>query len=340
MELTELLRSLSEASFIIGREGAGETAEEIIREYAPGVRRDRLGSIVASVFPVRPGRPHLILDAHIDEIGFIVTRIDDGGFLRVAPVGGPDLRALPGCRASVFGREKLGGVFCCGAAGGKDGAAPDKDCLAVDIGFCREKAEKYVAPGDFVTISRRAELMPGGIMTGKALDNRAGVAAAIRVCELIAGKDPNIGFTVLLSSGEELGERGAQAAAYALDPTHALVIDTSFAHTPDAPREKCGLLGKGPMIGFSPVLSAAASRELTRIAKSRGIPYQAEIMGGPTGTDSDRISVTRGGVDTALVSVPLRYMHTACEAVAISDVENTARLAAAYILSLGGATNG
>lgn len=339
MELTLLLRSLSEASFVSGREGADKIVQDILREYSPGMRRDRLGSIIAPIFPAKPGRPHLILDAHIDEIGFIVTRIDDDGYLRVSPVGGPDLRALSGCRAAVFGRERLEGVFCCGAAGGKDGASPDRDSVAVDIGFSRKQAETYVSPGDFVTINRSVRMLGDGIITGKALDNRAGVAAAIRACELVAGSGSAAGFTLLLSSGEELGERGAQAAAFALDPTHALVIDTSFAHTPDTPREKCGLAGKGPMIGFSPVLSLSSSRALADLARLKGIPFQTEIMGGATGTDSDRISVTRGGVDTALISVPLRYMHTSCEAVAVADVENTARLAAEYISSFGGAAD-
>jgi putative aminopeptidase FrvX len=340
MNLEEFLYSISSASCISGREGAAEIIFGAVKVFSPDACFDRLGSIVAPVIPPKEGGEHLLIDAHIDEIGFVVTNIDDEGFLRVGKVGGPDLRILLGHEVTVFGSEPLFGLFCCRPphlSNAEDyKKAPSVDELAIDIGRSKESAAALVSPGDFVTLRCEPARLKNGLITGKALDNRAGVAAVLRTLKLLQGKKLNIGLTAVLSISEELGERGAKAAAFGAAPTQAIVIDTSFAMTPDSPREKCGELFKGPMIGVSPVLSHEITSQLFALASEKGIPYQTEVMSGDTGTNSDAISVTRSGVSTGLLSIPLRYMHTACEVVAIQDIENTAQLAAAYILSIGG----
>jgi putative aminopeptidase FrvX len=340
MNLELFLSRISSASCVSGREGAAEIILNEVRKYSPDAYVDRLGSIIAPVLPAKAGGEHLLLDAHIDEIGFIVTNIDDEGFLRVGKVGGPDLRVLLGHEVTVFGKEPLFGIFCCRPphlSSAEDyKKAPALEELAIDIGYSKEQSEALVSPGDIITLRREPKMLKNGLLTGKALDNRAGVAAVLRVLELLNGKKPDIGLTVILSISEELGERGAKAAAFAVAPTQAIVIDTSFAMTPDSPREKCGELKHGPMIGVSPVLSGRITSQLFSLAKEQGIPYQTEVMGGETGTNSDAISVTQSGVSTGLLSIPLRYMHTAAEVIALEDIKNTAQLAAAYILSVGG----
>lgn len=340
MELQSFLTEISSASCIAGIGGASEIVINAVKPFAPDAYIDRLGSIVAPIVPAKEGCGHLLLDAHIDEIGFVVTSIDADGFLHVGKAGGPDLRILLGHEVTVFGRKTLFGVFCCRPphlSSAEDyKKAPEIDELAVDIGFTKEKAEELVAPGDFITLHREPHMLENGLFTGKALDNRAGVAAVLRAIELLHGNLPQIGLTAVFSMSEEIGERGATAAAFTVAPTQAIVIDTSFAMTPDAPREKCGELCKGPMIGISPVLSSKVTEKLFALAKEQSIPYQTEVMGGTTGTNSDVVSVTRDGVRTGLLSVPLRYMHTANEIIALEDVENTARLTAAYIQTAGG----
>ncbi len=160
----------------------------------------------------------------------------------------------------------------------------------------------------------------------------------MRSLELCADKI-GCGLTAAFSLSEELGLRGAVTASFGVAPTHAIVVDVSFGMTPDAPREKCGDMGKGPMIGVSPVLSREVTSMLFSLAKEQSIPYQTEVMGGETGTNADAVSVSREGVATGLVSVPLRYMHTAGETVLIEDIENTARLMAAAALCIGGDKN-
>jgi endoglucanase len=124
-----------------------------------------------------------------------------------------------------------------------------------------------------------------------------------------------------------------------VNPTHAIAVDVSYAHTPDAPREKCGLIGKGPMIGVAPVLCRDMSDRLIKLAGERGIPFQIEAMGGKTGTNADQIATARRGVRTALVSVPQKYMHTPAEVVDPGDVEHTGRLLAAMIREIAGRDN-
>lgn len=141
---------------------------------------------------------------------------------------------------------------------------------------------------------------------------------------------------MLFSTREEVGGQGAATGAFSIRPTEAIVVDVSYAFTPDSPRHKCGDMGKGPMIGIAPTLSRAISTRLCELAQKEGIPYQTEIMDGKTGTNADQIVISRGGVASGMVSIPIKYMHTPIETVHPDDVENSARLIAAYILDKGG----
>lgn len=335
----QLLFSLSTNSCISGQDPASEIAMDAVKKFAPGAYRDPLGSIIAQVRKKTAGRPNILLEAHLDEIGFIVTSIDKDGFLHIGKVGGPDLRVLLGHEVTVFGREPLFGVFCCRPphlSSREDyKKVPEIDEFAVDIGFSHDKAAEKVSPGDYVTLRQTPADLQNGWVTGKALDNRAGVAAVLRALELCADR-VDCGLTAVLALSEELGERGAKVAAFATDPTHALAVDVSFGHTPDAPREKCGEMSKGPMIGVSPALSRPVTDLLFETAKECAIPYQTEVMGGETGTDADVISTSRAGVATGLISIPLRYMHTAVETIDPADLENTARLIAEAAVRIGG----
>lgn len=342
MELQSLLFSLSESSCITGEGKAAQIALNEVKKYAPNARMDRLGSVIAPVREPKEGEPHIMLEAHMDEIGFIVTSIDEDGFLRISKVGGPDLRVLLGHEVTVFGKEPLFGVFCCRPphlSSREDyKKVPQLDELAIDIGRSHDSACKVVSPGDFITLRAKPAELCGSMVTGKAFDNRAGVAAVLRCLDLCADK-VNCGLTAVFGISEELGTRGVVPAAFGTNPTHSIVVDVSFGMTPDAPREKCGDMGKGPMIGVSPVLSREVTSLLFSLAKEKSIPYQTEVMGGETGTNADAVAVSREGVSTGLVSIPLRYMHTAGEAVVLEDIENTAKLMAAAVLAIGGEKN-
>ena len=302
--------------------------------------RTPLGSVVCEVRAAVPGQPHLLLDAHLDCVGLIVTHIDDSGFLRVSGCGGVDPRVLPGCVVSIHGgKGRIYGVVCSvppHLAGNGEKKLDKVDETRIDIGRTKKEAERVAAPGDRISFYRPARALLGDRVCGPALDNLVGCVCLLRALELLEGVELSFGLSVLFSSMEEIGGQGAKTAAYALRPTHALVVDTTFAHTPDSARQKCGSLGDGPMIGAAPILCAQITEQLVETARAQNIPHQHEVMGGPTGTNVDQIAATRAGVPTGLLSIPLKYMHTPVEVAAISDIEQTARLIAAFIKDFAG----
>ena len=274
----------------------------------------------------------LMLEAHIDEVGFIVTDVDDGGFLTVKNCGGIDLRMLPSKTVIIHGKEKVKGVFCATPphlGGPKE--YDDISALKIDT-LLGEKAQELIAVGDFVTFDATACELQNGRITGKSLDNRAGVACLLELAEKLSGKKLPYNVVFAFTDTEELGNRGAKTATFQISPDEAVVLDVSFANAPDVPSNECGSLGGGAMIGMSPVLNKSISRKLVSIAKENNLSYQTEVMGSRTGTNGDVISVSKSGVKTGLVSIPLRNMHTDCEIIDIKDIENVCELLEKYIL--------
>lgn len=328
MELDILLKELSEADGLGGLDGALKVAEKHLSQFATVIRKGN-----GLVGTMGKGERHVLLDAHIDEIGMVVTSINDG-FLKVAPAGGIDPRILPATRVKVNGKEAVYGTFCSippHLKKGEDDVKPtDEQYIDTMLG---SKAEELILVGSRVTFSQEFKPLNGTLCTGKSLDNRAGVAALIRCAELIYKSEINCRVTILLSDMEELGLRGAKTESFDIDPDEAIVVDVSFGNSPDIAPQKTGVLGKGPMLGFSPVLSGSMAEALKVIAEEKGIPYQVEAIGGVTSTNADVIAVNRKGVKTELLSIPLRNMHTPVEIIDTLDVENTARLIAEYILS-------
>lgn len=339
MNTAQLLMQLSDAIGVAGQEAQAMQAGQAALQGLGEMRHTPLGSLICTLKQPKEGGIHMMLDAHMDEIGLVVTAMDEGGFLKVAARGGIDRSLLLASQVRVHTRTGiLDGVICSVPPHLSQGEKklPKVEEIYIDIGYTRERARELVREGDLVTLHSAARELIGGVVTGKALDNRAGCAAVILAARELAQNLPDIGISVVLSTMEEVGGMGAGTAANALSPTHAIAVDVSFALTPDAPKEKCGKLHEGPMIGIAPVLSAPLSDELIRLAKRDEIPYQLEVMGGKTGTNADSIAVSGAGVRTALLSVPQRYMHSIVECVSVRDVENTAKLIAALTREIGG----
>ena len=202
----------------------------------------------------------------------------------------------------------------------------------------KEDAEKLICLGDRVTFKRNFTPLLNTQISSSVLDDRSGVASIILALEKL--KDVNAKVTVLFSSQEELGTRGAITGAYAKNVDEAISVDVSFGYSPLCKRTDCGELGKGAMVGFSPILNKEMSNALCKVAESNNIPYQKEIMGGGrTGTNADVISITEKGIKTALISIPLKYMHSPIEVVDTKDVEAVSDLISAYIIEKAGEIN-
>ncbi|HHW46364.1 MAG TPA: M42 family metallopeptidase [Clostridiales bacterium] len=336
MNLTDLLKDLSNQAGVSGLSNALNAAKSCLSEFVDEVYIKN-GSVIGSI----NGKYDytILLDAHIDEIGMVVTSIEKNGFVRVSKIGAVDVRTLPAQPVNIWGKERITGIFCSTpphlSKKDKDKEVPDITEMYIDTGLPAERLKEIVSPGDRVTFMQQAKQMLEGKLTGKSFDNRASVAALIETARKLKDKPPECNVVFLLSDQEELGCRGAKTAAFDLSPNEAIAVDVSFGDFPDVPAHKSGKLGNGPMIGISPVLSKSITEKIKQIAKSQNIKHQFEVMGGETSTNADVINLAKSGIPCGLVSIPLRNMHTTVEVICEEDVKNTAELLFAYVTSCG-----
>ena len=327
-----MARTLTAPAGVSGRESEALTAaEELLKQYGK-VTRTPLGSLTACVNEGEEGAPHLLLEAHIDQIGLIVTRVEEDGFLRFSGVGGVDARWLPAQPFMVHGtRGDYPAVVSSvppHLAGGEKKELKLEELL-LDTGFDTETARLLFQPGDVATPIFSAEALLGGRITGPALDDRIGCVAVLMAAALIHQQKPRCRVSVLLSSMEEVGGQGALTGAFSVMPDVSLSVDVGFGDGYGAKPAESGFLGKGPQIGAAPILSRSLTERLRRVADREGIPWQYDIMNRDTGTNADEIALVGAGIRAGLLSIPERSMHTAAETVDCEDVLNTARLMAA-----------
>lgn len=291
------------------------------------------GTVTARIFS-DSNLPKITLDAHIDQIGFIVTGFEKGGFLRVAPCGGIDARLLPGLPVKIHGEDEIRGFFCSTpphlVSGDEKVVAVDESFI--DTGLSDDKLKSIIKQGNSVSFHAPPKELFDTKVTSGSLDNRAGAAVLICALKMLGDRKPAYDITAIFTAQEELGCRGAITSAYSSNPEYAIAVDVSFALAAGESEHSCGIMGKGPMIGFSPVLDRQLSNKLCEIAKKSEIPYQREIMGGSTSTNADKYSVSRGGVKTSLVSIPIRYMHSPVEVADIEDIKASAKLLCEFLL--------
>jgi endoglucanase len=278
-----------------------------------------------------------MLDAHLDQVGMVVTAVDDKGFIKVAKVGSPDPLVLAGAEVIVHGKKDLAGVVTSvppHLRSGDEKKAPDIKDISVNVFLDKDSVKEFVSPGDRVTYKPALCRLLGDRVCGTSLDDRSGVLTLLLSLEKLGDKLKSIPLTVVFSVCEETGGSGASVAGFAQNPDRALAVDVSFAKAPGVPAEITADLSDGAMIGFAPSLDRETSLELVSIAEREGLPHVREIMGGRTGTNADEISVAGPGVKTALISLPLRNMHTPVEVLDLGDVDAAASLIAAYVSGL------
>ncbi len=333
MEIKDILQKLSNADGASGSEkNAAETAVELLKPYCPDAVIEN-GNVIGTFGKFSGKKRSLLLDAHIDQIGMIVTYITDDGFIKFSNLGGIDRRLLPAQQVVIHGKRDIKGVVCSVpphlSKGEKNVLTFDE--AAVDTGMSKSELEKLVSLGDAITFDVSFCELLGTRVTGGALDDRCGVASILYALDLLKECETAYNITVLFSTQEELGERGAKIGAYKINPDIAIAVDVSFGFAEGEKENKCGYIGKGPMIGISPSLSREISNGLISSAENHNIPYQIEVMNGLTSTNADRFSVNREGAKACTVSIPLRYMHTPVEVIDTKDVELTGRLLAEFV---------
>lgn len=342
MDIKEVIFELCSSCGVSGsEEPAVEAAKKHFEKFAE-VTIDHNGNLYATAGNKKSDKT-ILVDAHIDRIGFVVTEIDENGFVKVDKCGGIDTRTLQDTELIFQKNPKITGVVCCmppHLSDGKEDKATPIDKTWVDFGLTYDEIIKFVGIGDVLTFKSTPKMLLNNRIASACLDDRCGVAALLRCAELISNEE-NLKYKVvfLLSVQEETFGTGAKTGAFSVEADEAIAVDVSFAAQPDISGQYSKIeLGKGPMICISPILNRTMSNKFIETAKQNSIPYQLEPVSGATGTNADSISVSKCGVKTSVISIPQRNMHTPNEIVSIDDVENTAKLIAEYIIC-GGAFN-
>jgi putative aminopeptidase FrvX len=344
----KFLSSLVEAEAPVGHEAAAvSTWLKFVKPFADDCFTDAYGNGYAILNP--EGDPAIVVTGHADEIGLMVTYIDDEGFVWVGSLGGYDAKILPAMRVKVLAKG--------GALHGVIGAMPPHlqhaetggtpvdrykfgDNIYIDIGAKDKKdAEKLVSVGDPVILDYGLRELKGGLVTSRGLDNKVGIWVAAQVLKRVQKRRAKLKakLIALASVQEEIGGHGAAMAAFRLEPDLAIAIDVcqSMDH-PFMEKKRFGdqQIGRGPVLGHGSANHPVLVDRLTRVARRKRIDLQHEALPNRTGTDADSIFTVKCGIPTATVSIPQRYMHSPVETLSISDMEQTADLVAELCLDL------
>ncbi|NPV52958.1 MAG: M42 family metallopeptidase [Firmicutes bacterium] len=333
-----LLARLTEAAGVSGQEGE---IRNVVRDEIKGkcdeVRTDAFGNLIAFKRGLRDG-PRVMLAAHMDEVGLMVTYIEKSGMLRFQKIGSIDDRVLVS-KAVLIGKDRVPGVI-----GSKPIHLQEKDeqekpfkteQLFIDIGATsKEDAEKLVKRGDGAVFATKYREIGNTCAKAKAFDDRVGCAVLIKVLE----EAYEFPLYLVFTTQEEVGARGAGVAAYSIKPDIALVFEgTTASDVPGTkPHGYCTTLGRGPALthmDLSVIANKAIVRRLEEVAEREGIPFQYRRTG-VGGTDAGRIHLQREGIPTAVVSVPARYIHSPVSIINRDDFENTRRLAVSFLRSI------
>ncbi len=342
MELYETLERLCPLAGPSGFEsGVAQAAKELLTPLMDEVSIDRLGSVIGVRRCGKPNAKRLLLDAHLDEIGLMVTGIEEG-FLRFTEIGGVDPRMLPARELTILTKpEPIFGVVAClpphvQTAADHDTAVELED-LRIDVGMSQAEAEKAIPIGTPIVFREGVKRLAGDQVCGKSLDDRSCFAILLRAAELLKDKALDVDLYIMGSTREEVSGAGAVVGTNAVNPDWCVAVDVTHAATPDVAHacdHTCEMYS-GAAIGVGPNMTWALTDRMVEKAKAHDIPYQLEVMSGSTGTNGWYMQTCLEGVPTSVVSLPLKYMHTPIEVVALEDMEHIARLLAAFATDLG-----
>jgi len=340
VDVKATLQQLSEAHGVSGYEDEVRTLiAEQMRPLTDEVRTDALGNVIGlRRGEVAQGKgPSVMLAAHMDEIGLIVTGVEKG-FIRFTTVGGFDDRVLLGQEVVVHGRRPLPGVIGHRPPHVLPPATREKviplEDLLIDVGLPAEEVASLVRPGDLITIRRPFIELKNELVAGKAFDDRACVAVILACLENLQGMRHAWDVYTVATVQEEVGLKGAMTSTFAITPTVGIALDVTFGNQPGVNEAETMEVGKGPAIALGPNIHPAIFERLEETAKAQEIPYQVDPIPAASGTDAWAMQVTRAGIPTGLVSIPLRNMHTSVETLSLRDIRRAGRLLAHFIASL------
>lgn len=300
--------------------------------YTDSLEEDKIGSYIFKSNGTNDTK--IMLAAHLDEIGMMITDILDGGFLSFTSIGGINAASLVAQDVTIYGKENLFGVI-----GIKPPhLTPEEDRekqlkikdLFIDTGLSKEELVKKISIGDIAVIKRQPISLQNSIISSRQLDDKAGIAVMLvvaRELKKISHKS-NIYFTA--TAQEETGFRGSTTSSYKINPDIGIVLDVGFGLTPEMPPETSSL-GKGPAVAIGGRFNPKLTKKFMDVCKQYNYNFQYEAAPASSGTDTEALQINRGGIPCILLSIPLRYMHTSVETIDIKDVETTGKAIARFI---------
>lgn len=338
MELKENLIKLLEPAIPSGSEiENSDSIKEILGKYCDEVKRDKLGNLIGLKKGIKSDYK-VMLAAHMDEIGLMVKHIDDKGFIRFAFIGGVDQRILPGQEVIIHGNKNLRGIIGTKPPHIQEPEERQKaiktENMFIDTGLDRDEVKKYVNIGDYITFDRKPMELKNSCFASNALDDRAGLAVIICALRELEKMKFDGDVYAVATIQEEVGLRGATVSTYGINPDIGIAIDVCHGSMPEVADYETQKLGGGPVLALGPNIHPKLFKGLKDICEEYKIPYQLDPESASTGTDAWAIQITREGIPTALVSIPLRYMHTTVETVDLDDIKMSGRLLALFISSI------
>ncbi|MBQ4647630.1 MAG: M20/M25/M40 family metallo-hydrolase [Clostridia bacterium] len=339
MELFKRAKTITEICAVSGREHvAFEELKERFGHMFDEIFTTPTGSFVGIRRCGKPNAKSILFDAHLDEIGFMVKKICDGGFLKVSGIGGTDTKVLSAAEVWIHGKEKIAGVFASTPPHLRESDDNEKlflNDMYIDTGMSKEYLEENTPIGTVVTYKTTTEKLLNGHIVGKSMDDKISMCTILEAFDLLDGEDLNVDIIAQFSGGEEIGYIGATTAAFKAAPDYAVAIDVTNSYIPEAPIRKMGnKLGGGGVISYSGTTSRPFTKHFIEVLNKENIPHQIVGEPGRTGTNAHVLQIARDGIPTALISVPLKNMHTQAETATLGDLENIAKALAALAKSL------
>ncbi len=339
MDKYEFLELLTNGHGVSGFEYT--LSKAVIDAFTPlcdSVKIDKMGNVIAHKKGSGDGAVKIMMAAHLDEIGFMVKYIEDNGFIRFTTIGGIDPRTTIGQEVWVHGVETILGVVGSKPPHLQDAKEQEEtiklEDMIIDTGYSKEKLLELVSIGDTITVKRDTVKLLNTKAAGKAMDDRAGVAALLETLKILQGMNHYPDVYMVATVQEEVSMTGAFTSTYHIQPDIGIAVDVGFGTTPELEKADTIELGKGPGITIGGNVHPTLVKRLFETGKVHGIPCQKDVAPGPTGTDARAMQITKEGIPALVVSIPLRYMHTSVELLDLEDIHHTARLLAQFTNSV------
>jgi putative aminopeptidase FrvX len=338
-DILPFLKELISAPGVSGYEsGVRPLIEKAWEPIVDKLSVSRLGSLHGFQQGTGPNpRPSILVAAHMDAVGLMVNAIIDG-FLRVIAIGGIDTRVLPGQLVTVHGRRDLPGMIVPAPArlipAGVQTTVVPLEYLLVDVGLLPDEVTNLVRVGDIISFAQPPIETAGETLVGHTLDNRAAIASLTLCLEILHSRPHIWDVWAVATVQEEITYAGALTSAFQLHPSLAVSIDVTFGSDPNSPSHLTFPIGKGPTLMRGPIVHPFIYKTINRLAEQLEIPLSVEPAPSYSATDSDAMVIVAEGIPNLVLGIPLRYMHTPVEMVALKDITRAGRLAAEFIAQL------